>query len=155
MVWPVLSILSAALVIGATVWFFALQSPFLLRIMGRDKFLPIQMALTQRFLTFVVCAAAAMSIAAFCRTDLSLHTKVVGWIALAASVVTRFLILPSAFRAAGKARREEASPDVSATSFVSDGAGKATRLMHRLVVVFVGLMLLSTIGHVVHLVVQP
>lgn len=155
MAWSILDTLSAALLIGATVWFFGLQSPFLLRLMGRDSFIPIQMQLTRRFLTFAVCTAAAMSVAAFSRTDLSLHTKTVAWIALASSLATRFLILPRAFQAAGKARREGAAPNPSATSFVSDGAGRSARLMHRVVVGFVALMLLSTIGHVMHLVLQP
>ena len=42
-----------SLVFGATIYFFFIQTPFLLKFMGSEKFVPLQMKLTGRYFFYV------------------------------------------------------------------------------------------------------
>jgi hypothetical protein len=148
----IVDLLATAFVFGACVWFFFVQSPPLLKAMGRDKFVPIQMRLTAllfQALTVTLIIALAAS---------ALHSSPASWTtlslaaAVAAVLINKFVVLPQAFRAGGQSRVEAKSAqqsDPTVASFASEGLGNRTRTLHRLVVAFVIVMLAAVVTHAV------
>jgi len=138
-----------AFVFGATVWFFFVQSPLLLARMGRDSFVPLQMRLTAALFQALAVALLVMTAASVAhgrRADLA--TLGAG-VALAGGLINRFLIVPRALRAGGQSRRDIAGKDHegSTAGFASEGAGAKTKVLHRLVVLFVLVMLAGAVTH--------
>lgn len=147
----VVDLLAAATVWGATVWFFFVQSPVLLRRLGRERFVPLQMRLTVvlfRTLTILLGVVAAATI---------VHSGLVGAavgtaaVALAGGAINRWVVVPRALKAGGRSRGEIKGMDEEGTvaGFASRGAGQRTKLLHRLVVVFVVVMLAGVAAHAV------
>jgi hypothetical protein len=138
-----------AFVFGATCWFFFVQSPLLLQKLGRDRFVPIQMRLTRVLfqllavlLLFVLCATAVHS-------PVESVSMVTAGVAALGGLVNHFVIVPRALRAGGRSRADIKGKDHQATttSFASEGAGARTAILHRLVVLFVVVMLVGVVGH--------
>ena len=133
---------------GATLWFFFVQSPTLLRKMGRDAFVPLQMRLTVvlfRFLSVVLLIGLAATAA-----TRGLHALPVrcASLAVAAVLINTFVVVPRALRAGGRGRQEVRGRDHegTVTHFASAGVGQSTKIFHRLVVLFVVVMLLGIGG---------
>jgi len=140
--------LATAFVLGATVWFFFVQSPTLIAHLGREKFVPIQMRLTVILFRALV-VATVLSCAASLVGGSSLSTMTTGAVALAGAAINHFVVVPRALRAGGQSRPEIKGRDGegSTTSFAVKGVGDRTQLMHQLVVAFVVVMLGGTVGH--------
>lgn len=148
----VLDLLATSFAFGATVWFFFVQSPVLLHRLGREKFVPIQMGLTVVLFRALTAATALVVLA----TALQGHgprssVMVTALVALAAAVINRWVVVPRALRAGGASRRDLKGKDRegSTAEFASEGAGNQTRLLHRLVVLFVVVMLVGLVLHAV------
>ena len=64
-------------------------------------------------------------------------------IAVAGTLINKFIVVPRALRAGGATRKEIKGRDEegSTVKFASEGAGSRTALLHRLVVAFVVVML--------------
>ncbi len=144
-----IDLLALAFVVGATSWFFFVQSPTLLARMGREKFVPLQMRLTVvlfRALSvalFVIAGATVVHSAALSTAAASAA------IALAGGLINKYVVVPRALKAGGRSRAEIKNKDDEASvgGFASEGAGNRTRLMHRLVVLFVVVMLGGAVVH--------
>lgn len=138
--------LALAFALGATAWFFFVQSAVLMKAMGRDKFVPLQMRLVIVLFKALTVALALVFIASFGYSDPLSHSVCSASLALAAVLFNRFVILPRALRAGGQSLKGK-DGEGSTAGFVSDGAGGRAKVLHRLVVVFV---LVMTVGMVVH-----
>lgn len=149
-------LLGFAFAFGATVWFFFLQSPSLVKAMGRDKFVPIQMRLTKLLFTALPLMLLVVLAASVAGKSLQSHATYTAAVALIAALINRFAVLPAAFRAAGPARAEaRARPDGdSVAGFAVDGVGSGTKALHRLVVLFVLVMLVALLLHGLHIVID-
>lgn len=149
----VADLLATSLVFGSTVWFFFVQSPALLSRMGREAFVPLQMRLTVLLFRTLAIALLVMTAAAIVRGPCPSPGVVWAGIALAAGLINKTWVIPRALRAGGQSRPDikGRDKDGSVAGFASDGAGARTRLMHRLVVLFVVAMLSGTVGHAMSL----
>lgn len=157
-----LDLLALATAFGATVWFFFVQSPVLLRRVGRERFVPIQMALTLILFRVLVGAVAIVAASTIVHTGLAADftasltsaAMITAGVALVGTVVNQVVIVPRALRAGGRTRADIRDKDDEGTvaGFASKGAGDRTQRMHRLVVVFVVVMLGGLIGHAATLV---
>mmetsp|Transcript_38217 Transcript_38217/g.92204 ORF Transcript_38217/g.92204 Transcript_38217/m.92204 type:complete len:178 (+) Transcript_38217:47-580(+) len=141
-------------VVGASVWYFFLSSPVMMKSLGREKFVPVMMSLMKVFFTSC-CVSLSVSLALT-----YLHTKgQVGsasflsqLVGLSGALLNKFVIGPNAL-AAGKAsmgERKGKDADSSLSKFASDGGfgGKGgTKFWHRTVVVFVFVMLGGVLVH--------
>jgi uncharacterized integral membrane protein len=148
----VLDILFSSFAFGATIWFFFVQSPALLKWMGKEKFIPIQMRMTKvlfKALSVAVPLAFAMSM---------VHSRHVFWLhvvtlgaAMFGALFNAFVVVPRALKAGGKALKDVRSGEEEASDSVADfasvGGGEASKTWHRLVVVFVVVMLGGLFGH--------
>jgi hypothetical protein len=148
-----LDLVTVAFVFGATVWFFFVQSPVLLKRLGRERFVPIQMKLTA--VLFKVLSVALLVSLALTAVH-SAWPSAALWTALVAAIgglINQFIVVPQALAAGGRSRKDIRGQDEegSTTGFASEGAGNATRVLHRLVVLFVVVMLAGEIGHIVAL----
>lgn len=139
-----------AFALGATIWFFFVQSPVLLKWMGKERFIPIQMRLTKVLFASLSVAIPLMLGAAFVHgyDQFWLHVATAG-VALFGALANTFVVVPRALRAGGKALKEGRGQeeDNSVAGFASTGAGDASKLWHRLVVVFVVVMLGGLCAH--------
>ncbi len=147
----IIDILIGAFAFGATIWFFFVQSPALLKWMGKEKFIPIQMRLTTVLFKALAIAVPLM----FAMTlihgqhQLWLHIVTAG-AAMFGALMNAFVVVPRALKAGGKALREVrkgAEADETVSGFASEGAGDASKVWHRLVVVFVVVMLAGLVSH--------
>lgn len=145
---------ASAFVFGATVWFFFIQSPVLLKSIGREKFVPIQMRLTMTLFGALTVSLVVMLIASLAPALLGSAAAVSAATlsaasALAAGLINRFLVVPSALKAGGRGRADIKGKDRegSISSFTSEGVGDRTKTLHRLVVLFVVLMLGTVVWH--------
>ncbi|MCH9680472.1 MAG: DUF4149 domain-containing protein [Deltaproteobacteria bacterium] len=141
--------LAMAAVLGATVWFFFVQSPVLLSKMGREKFVPLQMRLTVvlfRTLTVLLLVGAAASLV---HSPLASWATVTAGVAVLGGLFNRYVMVPRALQAGGRSRADIKGKDAegSVTGFASEGAGNRTRTRHRLVVAWVVVMLVGVVGH--------
>jgi hypothetical protein len=140
--------LATAFVLGATVWFFFIQSPTLLAHLGREKFVPIQMRLAVILFRALV-VATLLSCAAGLVGGGSLSTTLTAAVALLGAAINHFVVVPRALRAGGRSRPEIKGRDAEAstTSFAVQGVGDRTQVMHQLVVAFVVMMLGGVVSH--------
>ena len=147
---PMLDLLLSASAVGATLWFFFVQSPVLIRWMGRDRFVPIQMKLT-RVLFRVLTALLALLVAlALVQRQGPLGPLQWGAIvALIGASVNSFFVVPRALRAGAQGRKETRArgDDGSVGAFVSEGTGPSAKIWHRTVVAFVIVMLGGLLPH--------
>jgi len=149
-----IDLFASATVIGATAWFFFVQSPALLRRAGRESFVPLQMRLTvvlfKTLQTLLLIATAAAAI----------HSPLASWVVVTAGIgllgglINQHFIVPRALKAGGRSRKDIKGRDSDGTTagFASHGAGEQTKLFHRLVVLFVVVMLAGAGMHLVTLV---
>lgn len=144
-----IDMLTTSIVLGATVWFFLIQSPALMKSLGRERFVPLQMRLAALFFTSVTALLVVMLAATVLRAG-----PVVAWptitaaVALAAVAINKLVILPRALRAGGKSiRQDDHQAPANEADFVSEGAGSSTKTLHRLVVLFVVTMLAGLVAH--------
>ena len=146
--------LSLAYAFGATVWFFFVQSPVLVKRMGRDQFVPLQMSMVGPLFKSLSFALLIMLGATFAQglalPSLPVLTAV---LAFTGALINAIYVIPRALKYGGKSRKEELEPEAqkSVARFASDGGGKASRLWHRLVVLFVVVMVTGLIPHAVWL----
>lgn len=121
--------------IALTLYFFFVQSPFLFRLLGRRRFVPIMMQLTGLFFN----VALALNLAVFL-LSLSLNGPTLSSsLAFASTVVNAFLIAPRAFKRRRQSGRErEATFDASSVrNSTVDGLKTEAKVMHQMVVLFV------------------
>ena len=145
-----IDIFAMSLAVGATAWFFFIQSPILYKAMVREQFVPVQMRLSGALFTTLlvtlvaVVAAAVVHTSSF--TSLSTLTAAVGLVAIA---VNKFVIFPRALRAGNASNQLHESHGETGTpsEFVSDGAGETATRMHRVVVLFVLVMVAALVAH--------
>lgn len=144
-----IDLFSMALVFGATVWFFFVQAPVLLKKVGREQFVPIQMRLTVVLFRLLSVTLLIMFGAATGHSPISSITTSAAGIALASGLINQFVILPRALKAGGQSYNEIKGKDSegSIVGFASKGAGDKTQVLHRLIVVFVAIMLGAIIAH--------
>ena len=149
----VIDLLALAFILGATAWFFFIQSPTLLKMMGREKFVPVQVRLTHVLFKSLTVFLLLMLVASVGHSSLPSVASCSAVIALAAGLLNRFVVLPRAFRAGGQSRVEIKGKDqeASAASFASEGTGQRTRVLHRLVVLLVLLMVAGVVTHGIRL----
>ncbi len=148
-----IDLFALAFVFGATAWFFFVQSPVLLKTLGRERFVPIQMRLTVVLFKALMIAVLVMVGASLGHSPLGSATTIAAGTALAAVLINRFGVLPRALRAGGQSRTDIKGQDSegSAANFASKGVGNRTKLLHRLVVLFVVIMLGGTVVHAIRL----
>ncbi len=145
----VLDLLTLAFVFGATAWFFFVQSPVLLARLGRERFVPLQMRLTVVLFKVLGVALLLMMGTTLVHSPLASMATVTAALALAGGLINRYVVVPRALRAGGRSIKGLAGNDEegSTAGFASEGAGHETRLLHRLVVLFVVIMLAGVVGH--------
>lgn len=149
-----LDLLAAAFALGATVWFFFIQSPALIKKMGKEKFIPIQMRLT-----IVLFKSLTLALVVMCAASLVHGASVFAMpvlsalLALIAVLLNNFVVVPCALRG-GLARKDAMSREdqTSITAFASVGAGQPSKFWHRMVVLFVLAMVAGLIPHTLSLV---
>ncbi len=149
-----IDLFASATVLGATVWFFFVQSPVMLERSGRESFVPMQMKLTvvlfKTLQTLLLVAAAAAAI----HSPLRSSVVITAGVGLLSGLFNRHVIVPRALKAGGRARKDIKGKDDegSTANFASQGAGAKTKTLHRLVVLFVAVMLGGIGAHLVTLV---
>jgi hypothetical protein len=148
-----IDLFAMAFVFGATAWFFFVQSPVLLKMLGRDKFVPIQMRLTAVLFSVLTVLLLVMLAAVLGHSPIGSGTTLTAAIALAAGVINKFVVVPKALKAGGQSRIAVKGKDVEASTstFASEGVGNQTQLLHRLVVLFVVIMVVAVVAHGVRL----
>lgn len=122
-----LGLVGAALSLGAIAWVFLLQAPLLMRRLGRDRFVPLQMGLVRPLVSLSAVASVLMALAV---RD-GAHAALAG-----ASVVLTLsaaLVTPRALRAGAASLRQALDDGAqhSAGRFLSDGGGTDSRVWHR------------------------
>ena len=143
-------LLISAFVLGATVWLFFVQTPSLITMMGRDRFVPIMMRLTKLHFKSLSLALLAVVILALLHSGLTTGLAVIGAaIALVGAASNHFFVVPRALKAGGQGRRDTKDPadDKSVGAFASEGAGPSAKFWHRMVIAFVVVMLAGLIAH--------
>jgi hypothetical protein len=147
--------LLAGFTVGTTVWFFFVQSPFLAKLLGKEKFVNVMMPLTRLWVkTMFVSSTALLTIAAYNHfkheVDLKFYIVAVGWLAIA---INCFVIVPKALQAGARSqkdRRGDNSKNLQEFG-VDGGGGVVTKTLHQTVVVFVLIMVGSFVVHSVDL----
>jgi len=138
-------------VVGATVWYFFISSPIIMKSLGRERFVPLMMTLMKVFFTSV-CVALSVSLAlTYIHTkgdtsSISFLTQLFG---LTSAMMNKFVIGPKAL-AAGKASMDERKgkdKEGSLNKFASEGGSGGTKVWHRTVVLFVFSMLGGVLPH--------
>lgn len=150
----ILDLMIASFVFGGTVWFFFVQSPALIKWMGRDKFVPIQMRLTKvLFKTLTIALAAGVAMTILHGGFIASHALISIVIAFLSVAFNNYYVIPRALKAGGKGRVEEKdqSNDTSFGRFASEGSGPSAKFWHRMVVLFVVLMLAGLVPHMITL----
>lgn len=152
-----LDMLLAGFGVAVPIWFFFIQSPALMKVLGKEKFVPVMMGLTKvvfRVLFVVVTANALLvGIGAYlssssATTTASLLSMLGAWISVLAN---RFVVVPKALKAgaaSAKDRKGDHSRDVKEMA-VSGGGKATTKTLHQTVVLFTLLMVGALVAHVV------
>lgn len=145
----VIDLLALAFVFGATTWFFFVQSPVLLEKLGRENFVPVQMQLTIVLFRTLSVGLLIMLVASVGHSPFGSATTLAAGIAMVAGLINQFVVVPRALKAGGQSRRDIKGKDSegSTAGFASEGAGARTQWLHRLVVLFVVLMLGGVVVH--------
>lgn len=148
-----IDLFSMAFVFGATAWFFFVQAPALLKQLGREQFLPIQMRLVVILSRALTVSLLVMLGAAIGHSPLGSTTTLAAGIALVAGLINQFVVLPRALKAGGQSRKDIKGKDSegSTASFASEGVSDRTKRLHRLVVLFVVIMLGGAVVHGIRL----
>jgi hypothetical protein len=141
-------------IVGVTVWFFFIQSPFLFQLMGKEKFVPIMMQLTRLWVSTMFYSATALLVVSLLLLTKEVPLKVaivaIGWLAI---TINKFVVVPKALKAGARSRngrKGDNSKDVQ--EFIVDGGGKSeTKALHQTVVVFVLIMSGAFVLHLVDL----
>ncbi len=144
--------------LGATIWFFFVQTPALLRGMGMKKFLPLQIRLVRIFAPALAAGTTAVLLASLFRHGGPSAALWPAALAAASAWINAAYVVPRAVRQGGAAIRDVhkgEGGDGSLTSFTLDGGGEPTKLFHRLVVLFVLLMVGGLLAEGSGLLVQP
>ncbi len=146
-----LDIVLAGSAIGATVWFFFIQSPVLINFMGRDRFVPVQMRLTK--VLFATLSVVTLIIVGLSVLLVGLRFgAVLGGAVLAAvaALASHFYVVPRALRAGGKGRLEakKAGDEGSVADFAVEGSGPSAKFWHQTVVAMVVVILVGLLVHV-------
>lgn len=150
-----LDLIATAFAIGVTLWFFFIQSPALIKTMGKDKFIPLQMRLViVLFKTLTITIVVIFAASLIHETSFLSAPVLFAGLSLLAVLINKFWVLPRALKAGGRARKDSSSrgDQISATKFASLGAGQASKFWHRMVVFFVLLMVSGLIPHLLLLV---
>jgi Domain of unknown function (DUF4149) len=145
-----IDMLAMSLAIGATAWFFFIQSPILHKAMKREQFVPLQIRLSKvLFSTLLVVLVIVVAASAVNTASLLSISTLTGLLALVAGAINRFVVFPRAMVAGGQSIRlgESTNETSQGTSFLADGAGRSATRMHRVVVVFVLLMVAGLVAH--------
>lgn len=144
-----IDLFAMAFVFGATAWFFFVQAPVLMHKLGREKFVPIQMMLTKALGRVLLGGTALMLAMAFINSGPTSGAVITAAIALFGALVNQSVLIPRALRAGGKGHRTIRGKDneASTAGFASEGVGDATATLHRLVVLFVVVMLGGLVSH--------
>ena len=151
----IIDIFSMALLFGSTIWFFFIQSPVLYKAMVRERFVPIQMRLSGVLLSTQLVALLVLLVAAVLHTSsLTSTPAIAAGVALVAGSLNKFVVFPKALRAGGESvRAGEAEGETGSTAeFVSGGAGDSATRMHRVVVLFVVLMVAGIVANGISLI---
>jgi hypothetical protein len=145
----VIDLFAMSFVLGATAWFFFVQSPVLLKKLGREKFVPLQMRLTVVLFKVLTAALLIMLGATALANPIAAPITIAAGVALLGGLINQFVVVPRALRAGGQSRKDIKGKDHegSTPSFASEGAGNKTKWMHRLVVLFVVVMLGGIFTH--------
>ena len=139
-----------SVVLGATAWFFFIQSPMLFKSMSRERFLPLQMRLTVLFFNAMTILLGVMLAGAAVQPG-----SVLGWPTITAAVafvavgINKLIIVPMALRAGGRSmgKREGQGETGTAVDFANGGAGQSTKALHRAVVAMVVVMVAGLVAH--------
>ena len=145
-----INFLTLAYVFGSTVWFLFIQSPALVNRIGRDRFVPLQMGLVGVLFRSLSVALLIMTVAALALEQNVLSGPVLSAAtALAAALINHFFVVPRALKHGGRSLREEVTEDEqkSVSRFASEGGGEATRFWHRVLIIFVVIMLAGVVLH--------
>lgn len=137
--------LSFALVLGSLGWFFFVQTPVLMKRMGRDRFVPLQLSLVQPLFRTVLGLATVGSVAALSSTTshLALGSAAAAWVL---SLLLLLVVVPRAVRAGGASLQESLPSEQQQAlgRFTVDGGGESTKVWHRVLgLLTVGVVLLS------------
>ncbi len=151
----IIDIFMMAAIFGSTVWFFFIQSPVLYKAMVRERFVPIQMRLSGVLLKSQLVALVVLFVTAILSRSLISVPAIAAAFALIAGTVNKFVVFPRALRAGGESiRSREAEGETgTAVEFVSGGAGHSATQMHRVVVLFIVLMVAGTVTNGVSLII--
>ncbi|MCB9893408.1 MAG: DUF4149 domain-containing protein [Planctomycetes bacterium] len=143
-------LLALAFALGATLWFFFVQSPLLFKQMGRAKFVPLQMRLTKVLFRSLSVAVALMSAATVFHHAAVPSMPVCSAVAgLVGVLVNSFVVIPRALKAGAASMQDGHScgGECAMTAFASEGGGNTTRFWHRMVVALVVVMLGGLLPH--------
>jgi hypothetical protein len=127
--------------VGITVWFFFVQSPKLFSLLGRKRFVPIMMPLTQLYSG----VALLLSLTGFL-----LNLSLLPGLGAGLVAINYFFIVPRALQAGRSSTAERAKEEShSVADFAVEGGSKtATKTLHQTVVFFV---LAATATNLAHL----
>lgn len=148
--------LFAGFTIGVTIWHFFLQAPTLMKIMGKEKFVPLMMQLTRLWVKVMFVSSTALLATAIWLSytgivsSVKLYLVVIGWLAI---LTNRFIVVPAALKAGARSTRQrkgDNSKDIQEFA-VSGGGRTETKTLHQTVVVFVLIMVGAFVGHLVDL----
>jgi hypothetical protein len=121
-----------ALVLGSLGWFFFVQTPVLMKRMGRDRFVPLQLSLVKPLFRTVLVLVSVGAVAAYLSTTAhhALGSAAASWVL---SVVLLFVVAPRAMRAGGASLAEWLDPEGQKAlgRFTVDGGGDSTKVWHR------------------------
>ena len=148
----VVDLLALSFAFGSTVWFFFIQAPVLVRLLGRDRLVPLLMSLSVVLFRSLTVASVLMVAAAIAAGSPVLSAPVLtAALGFAGAAMNSFVVLPRALRTGGKSLKEAQTLDEqkSVGNFVSQGAGEASRFWHRAVVLFVVVMMVGLVPHAV------
>jgi hypothetical protein len=139
--------------VGVTIYHYFIQSPTLMKFMGKEKFTPLMMALTRLWAKVMFVSSTANLLTSLYLSSkgfMNIHMVAIGWLAMA---LNRFLVVPAALKAGARSTRElKGDNSMDLNEFAVIGGGKAlTKSLHQTVVVFVLIMVGAFIGHLVDL----
>jgi hypothetical protein len=145
-------LLLSSFALGATVWFFFVQTPVLIRTMGRDKFVPIMMRLTRVHFKVLSLVLFIVLLLAILHGGLTNNFSLIGAVvALIGAATNHFFVVPRALRAGGRGRMDAKDPadDKSIGTFAAEGSGPSAKFWHRTVIAFVAVILIGLVPHII------
>lgn len=144
----VVDLLALSFALGATLWFFFVQSPVLFKRMGRARFVPLQMSLVKvLFRTMTVAIAIMLGASVLHHGEVPSLAVCSAVAALGGVAMNSFIVVPRALKAGAVSMREGEGDESGVAAFASYGGGKATQFWHRMIVLFVLVMLGGLLPH--------